>query len=43
MLQLLLKGGVYSIDGTKAVVDTMTTKLPAEWEPSTKKVRLDSW
>ncbi|KAI0225024.1 Porphobilinogen deaminase [Lamellibrachia satsuma] len=35
--QLLLKGGVYSIDGTKAVVDTMTTKLPAEWEPSTKK------
>ncbi|KAK2191598.1 hypothetical protein NP493_50g03025 [Ridgeia piscesae] len=35
--QLLLKGGVYSIDGTKAVVDSITTKLPAEWEPTAKK------
>ena len=38
ILQLYLKGGVYSIDGTKAVVDSMTTTLPAESEPSNKKV-----
>jgi len=41
-LQLLLKGGVYSIDGTKAVVDSIMTKLPAEWEPTAKKVLLNS-
>ena len=40
ILQLHLKGGVYSIDGTKAVVDSMMTTLPAETEPSNKKVDL---
>lgn len=36
--KLTLEGGVFSIDGTEAVLDELTTELPAEEEPSAKRL-----
>ena len=36
--QITLEGAVFSIDGTEAVIEKQTVILPAEDEPSAKKV-----